>query len=97
MRRGIAAHGAVNWLRLAAAPTFAIMALLTALPGGGPQDILCAAAQHASPLSGMAMPTGRGICCVMMLGGSTKEEVGVTSFSCSAAETVNALKVEPGS
>jgi hypothetical protein len=30
------------------------MALLTALPGGGPQDLLCAAEQHASPLSGMA-------------------------------------------
>jgi hypothetical protein len=30
------------------------MALLTAFPGAGPQDTLCAAAQHASPLSGMA-------------------------------------------
>ncbi|HEV7601392.1 MAG TPA: hypothetical protein VGO49_14215 [Bradyrhizobium sp.] len=53
MRRGIAARGA-SWLCLAAAPTFAIMALLTAFPGAGPQDMLCAAAQHASPLSGMA-------------------------------------------
>jgi len=48
VRRGIAARGA-NWLCLAAAPTFAIMALLTA----GPPDMLCAAAQPAS-LSGMA-------------------------------------------
>jgi hypothetical protein len=54
VRRGIAARGA-NWLCLAAAPTFAIMALLTAFPGGaGPPDMLCAAAQHVSPLSGMA-------------------------------------------
>jgi hypothetical protein len=53
VRRGIAACGA-NWLCLAAAPTFAIMALLTAFPGGGPPDMLCAATQHASPLSGMA-------------------------------------------
>jgi hypothetical protein len=49
---GIAARGA-DWLCLAAAPTFAIMALLAAFPGGGPPDMLCAAAQHASPLSGM--------------------------------------------
>jgi hypothetical protein len=54
VRRGIAARGVANWLRLAAAPTFAIMALLTAFPGTGAPDVLCAAAQHASPLSGMA-------------------------------------------
>jgi hypothetical protein len=30
------------------------MALLTAFPAAGPPDMLCAAAQHASPLSGMA-------------------------------------------
>jgi hypothetical protein len=53
VRRGIAARGA-NWLCLAAAPTFAIMALLTALPGAGPPDMLCAVAQRVSPLSGMA-------------------------------------------
>ena len=53
MRRGIAARGA-NWLCLAAAPTFAIMALLTAFAWVGSPDMLCAAAQHASPLSGMA-------------------------------------------
>jgi hypothetical protein len=47
-----AAHGAADWLCLAAAPTFAIMALLTGL-GGGPPDMLCAAAHEASPLSGM--------------------------------------------
>ena len=48
-----AALGAADWLCLAAAPTFAIMALLTVL-GGGPPDMLCAAAHDASPLSGMA-------------------------------------------
>jgi len=44
--------GAAGWLGLAAAPTFAIMALLTGV-GGGPLDMLCSAAQGASPLSGM--------------------------------------------
>ena len=45
--------GAADWLCLAAAPTFAIMALLTAVLGGGAPDMLCSAAQDASPLSGM--------------------------------------------
>ena len=45
------ALGAAGWLGLAAAPTFAIMALLTGVLGGGP--MLCSAAQDASPLSGM--------------------------------------------
>jgi hypothetical protein len=40
-----------NWLSLAAAPTFAVMALLTALLGTAP-DMLCSA-MHASPLGGM--------------------------------------------
>ncbi len=48
-----AALGAADWLCLAAAPTFAIMALLTGVLGGGPADMLCSAAQDASPLSGM--------------------------------------------
>jgi hypothetical protein len=46
------ALGAAGWLSLAAAPTFAIMALLTGL-GGGPPDMFCSAAHEASPLSGM--------------------------------------------
>jgi hypothetical protein len=41
--------GAADWLRLAAAPTFAAMALVTGL--GGPPEMICAA--HASPLGGM--------------------------------------------
>lgn len=44
---------AARWLALAAAPAFAAMALLTATQGGGPADILCAAAHGASPLAGM--------------------------------------------
>ena len=47
-----AALGAADWLSLAAAPTFAIMALLTGLVGGQP-DVLCAALHGTSPLSGM--------------------------------------------
>jgi hypothetical protein len=48
-----ASLGAANWLSLAAAPTFAIMALLTGVLGGGEPDTLCSAAQDASPLTGM--------------------------------------------
>jgi hypothetical protein len=44
--------GACQLLSLAAAPTFAIMALLTGVPDVSPP--VCTAAQHASPLSGMA-------------------------------------------
>jgi hypothetical protein len=47
-----AARGAADWLGLAAAPTFAGMALLTSL-WGGPPDVLCAALQGGGPLSGM--------------------------------------------
>ena len=47
-----AALRAVRWLSLAAAPTFAIMALLTGVLGGGPAEMLCSAA-HVSPVSGM--------------------------------------------
>jgi hypothetical protein len=45
--------GAADWLCLAAAPTFATMALLTGVLGGGMPDMLCSATQDASPLSGM--------------------------------------------
>ena len=41
--------GAADFLYLAAAPTFAIMALLTAVLGGGPAEALCG----ASSLGGM--------------------------------------------
>jgi hypothetical protein len=59
VRRGIngengnaAALAAADFLHLAAAPTFAIMALLTGVLGGGSPDVLCSAAS-AAPLSGM--------------------------------------------
>ena len=48
-----AALGVADWLCLAAAPTFAVMALLTGVRGGGPPDMLCSDLQGASPLSGM--------------------------------------------
>jgi hypothetical protein len=51
--RNAAALGAADWLCLAAAPTFAIMALLTGVLGGDAADLLCSATQDASPLSGM--------------------------------------------
>ena len=51
---GVAALGAAGWLCLAAAPTFAIMALLTGVLGGGPMAMMCSTAPDASPLSGMA-------------------------------------------
>jgi len=48
----VTAIGAADWLHLAAAPTFAVMALLTGVLGG-PPDALCAAMQGTSALSGM--------------------------------------------
>jgi len=47
-----AAPGMAGWLSLAAAPTFAAMALLTGVGGDGMPDLLCPAA-GASPLGGM--------------------------------------------
>lgn len=46
--------GVAYWLGLAAAPTFAIMALLAGGFGGGQMAMMCATAPDASPLSGMA-------------------------------------------
>jgi len=43
-------YGAAEWLGLAAAPTFAGMAVLTGILGGG---MICSATQDVSPLSGM--------------------------------------------
>ncbi len=48
-----AARGPTAWLGLAATPTFALMAVLTAMFGGGPRDILCSAGSGAFPLGGM--------------------------------------------
>jgi hypothetical protein len=51
--RGSAILGASNYLRLVAAPTFAIMALLAGVIGS-PKALLCSAAHDESPLTGMA-------------------------------------------
>ena len=51
--KNAAALGIGDWLSLAAAPTFAFMALLIGIPGGAP-DMLCMAGQNVSPLGGMA-------------------------------------------
>jgi len=48
---GDAPRRAVDWLGLAAAPTFALMAVWTGL--SGPPDMMCMAGQGASPFSGM--------------------------------------------
>jgi hypothetical protein len=48
-----AARGIAKWLGLAAAPTFAIMALLTAVLGDGKMAMMCSTAQDPSSLGGM--------------------------------------------
>jgi hypothetical protein len=48
----IEARGAADWLCLAAAPTFAVMAVLSIF--GGSSDMLCAALHEGPPLGGMA-------------------------------------------
>ncbi|WP_034815889.1 hypothetical protein [Ensifer sp. BR816] len=47
------ALGAADWLSFAAAPTFAVMAVLAGVLGG-PPDMLCASAGDASAITGMA-------------------------------------------
>ena len=47
--------GTAAFLSLAAAPTFAILALLSALPAGGPSDGLCASLHGGSPFTGMPL------------------------------------------
>ena len=51
-RSDAAALGAAGWLGLAAAPTFAVMAILSCWSGGG-ADMMCPAAHGVSVLSGM--------------------------------------------
>ena len=51
---GNAAPDVARWLGLAAAPTFAIMALWTGFFSGQP-DMLCMAMQSSSPMSGMTV------------------------------------------
>jgi hypothetical protein len=49
------AFGAAEWLCFSAAPTFAVMALLTGVLGGDSTEFFCTAAHGASPLSGMVL------------------------------------------
>ncbi len=44
---------AASLLSLAATPTFAMMALLTAYHGGSMPEMICSAARDGSPLTGM--------------------------------------------
>lgn len=43
-----------DFMCLAAAPTFAVMALLSCLPAGNPHEMICSVMRHAAPLNGMA-------------------------------------------
>jgi hypothetical protein len=49
----LAARRAVDCLSFGAAPTFAFMAALTAVLGGGVHEMSCSAGSHTSALSGM--------------------------------------------
>ena len=51
--RGRADLNAARWLSLAATPTFAVMALLSAVHGDAMPDMICAATRDGSLLSGM--------------------------------------------
>ena len=51
--RASPALGVADWLSLVAAPTFAVMALLTACLGGARPAVLCSAINGVSPLTGM--------------------------------------------
>lgn len=51
--RGRTDVGAVRLLSLAATPTFAIMALLTAVHGDGMPDMICSVAREGTLMTGM--------------------------------------------
>jgi len=53
MRCRTADFGAAEWLSLAAAPAFAVMALLSGLFGGGAMDAICSSAHGGAVLGGM--------------------------------------------
>jgi hypothetical protein len=50
---GASSLSVADWLCLAAAPTFATMAVLTAVLGSGSLEMLCTAGQGMSALGGM--------------------------------------------
>jgi hypothetical protein len=49
---------AADWLDLAAAPTFALMALLSGVVAGGPMDMLCPAVHGTALLGSMVLMYG---------------------------------------
>ena len=53
MRWNGATPRAAEWLSLTAAPTLAVMALLTGVLGGGKMAMICGGAQEPSALGGM--------------------------------------------
>jgi hypothetical protein len=52
-RSHAAAPGTVEWLSLGATPSFAFMAALSGILGGGAPDMMCSAASPMPALSGM--------------------------------------------
>ena len=52
MRR-LVAFRAADWVSLAAAPTFALMAVVTGILDSGTHQMWCSVAMHVSPLTGM--------------------------------------------
>ena len=48
-------RGAGDWLHLAAAPTFAVMALLTGMRSSGAQAMLCVPMQDMFPVNSMVL------------------------------------------
>jgi hypothetical protein len=50
--RRLVASGGANWPSLAAAPTFALMAVITGIAEGGPHQMSCSATMRM-PLTGM--------------------------------------------
>ena len=53
MMRRLVAFRAADWLALAAAPTFALMAVVTGILDSGAHKAWCSAAMHITPLTGM--------------------------------------------
>ncbi len=51
--RSLVAFRAADWLSLAAAPTFALTAVVTGMLDSGAHQMWCSAAMHVSPLTGM--------------------------------------------
>ena len=54
MNRPLASLSATDWLSLAAAPAFALMALLTVMVGDSHAGLLCGGAGAPSAITGMA-------------------------------------------